>query len=75
MSHLDGLEECDLHRRTPYGMKGVSVGYFSIARYYGGATLNGDSYIYFSDTDELVRDDVLAWKKKRDKAAKKARKA
>jgi hypothetical protein len=37
----------------------VSHGYFSIARYYGGCTLNGASYTYMPDTDELVREDVL----------------
>lgn len=62
-THLDGLENCGLHKRTPYGITGVSHGMFSIARHYGAATYQGDAYTYFPDTDELVRDDVLKWKK------------
>jgi len=33
-----------------------------------GCTLNGDHYIYVPQTDELIRADVLQWKKKHEKA-------
>ena len=48
----------------------------SVARFYGGATVNGAAYEYIEATDELVRKDVAkmirsAWRK-RDKASAKA---
>lgn len=69
-THLDGLEGCELHTRTPYGIKGVSQTQFSIARHYGAIKFNGETYTYFPDADELVRDDVLKWKKKQKKGVK-----
>jgi hypothetical protein len=69
MSELNGLETCDLHKRTPYGIRGVSQTQFSIARYSGGCSYNGDSYTYIPTTDELIRDDVLKWKAKQKEAA------
>ncbi len=65
MSVLSGIEACDLHRRTPYGFTNVSMGQLSVARYSGCCRFNGEDYTYFPSTDELVRDDVLKWKKKR----------
>jgi hypothetical protein len=46
----------------------VSMTQFSIARYSMGCTLNGDHYVYVPKTDELIRADVLKWKKKHEKA-------
>lgn len=69
-TELDGLENCPLHRRTPFGIRGVSTTQLSIARYYGMINFNGCLYIYFPATDELIRDDVLGWKRKQAKAAK-----
>jgi hypothetical protein len=66
-SALSGLENCPLHRRTPFGMTNVSMTQFSIARYSMGCTLNGDHYVYVPQTDELIRADVLKWKKKHEK--------
>lgn len=63
-SELVGIESCNLHRRTPYGMTNVSMTQFSIARHYGGCKFQGDSYTYIPTTDELIRDDVLKWKRK-----------
>ena len=70
-THLDGLDRCDLHKRTPYGITNVRMTQFSIARHYGAIKFNGDTFIYFPDTDELVRDDVLKWKKKSQKKPRK----
>lgn len=67
MSKLTGLADCPLHRKTPFGMTGVSYGQLSIARHYGGIEYNGESYTYFAETDELVRNDVLKWRKKESK--------
>lgn len=50
--------DCPLHRKTPYGIRGVSHGMLSIARYYGGIQYQGDHYIYLQHSDELIRDDV-----------------
>ena len=66
-SQLEGLENCPLHKRTPYGMTDVKFGYFSIARHYGGITFNKEHYTYIPPTDELIRDDVLKWKQKQTK--------
>lgn len=67
---LDGVENCGLHTKTPYGISNVSHTQFSIARYYGACNFNGERYTYFPDTDELVRDDVLKWRRKQKRAAK-----
>lgn len=68
-TQLDGLDKCPLHKRTPFGIRNVSKTQFSIARYSCGCTLNGDHYIYIPPTDELIRADVLKWKKKDQKNA------
>lgn len=67
-SVLLGLEECPLHRRTPFGIKNSSTTQFSIARFYGAIKYNGEWYTYAPNTDELIRDDVLKWKRKKEKA-------
>lgn len=61
-----------LPRDTPYAIRCVSQGIFSIARHYGGATYNGASYTYIPETDELVRNDVV---KAIQKAERKPRRA
>lgn len=33
----------------------------SVARHFGGATVNGATYYYIAQTDELVRADVFKW--------------
>ena len=66
---IDALQSSKLTRETPYVMRDVTHGMFSVARYYGGANYNGASYTYMAPTDELVRDDVVKWIKKRRKAA------
>ena len=68
-TQLDGLDNCPLHKRNPFGIRNVSQTQFSIARYSGGCTLNGDRYVYLPQTDELIRADVLKWKKKAQKNA------
>lgn len=60
---------------TPYLIRGVSHGQFSIARHYGGATWNGNSYTYNPVTDELIRDDVLKFVMRMRRKAKLAAKA
>lgn len=70
MTHLDGLDNCPLHRDTPFGIRGVSQSQFSIARHYGGIKFRGQSYTYCPDTDELIRDDVLRWKHQQERAEK-----
>lgn len=48
-----------LPKGTPYAITGVSSGMFSLARRFGGITLQGMHYTYIDEHDELVRDDVL----------------
>ena len=64
---LAGVGECGLHKRTPYGIANVSQTQFSVARFAGGCTFNGDKYVYNAQTDELIRADVLKWKRKKER--------
>ena len=48
-----------LHQRAPYALCNVSLGFFSLARHFGGCTLQGCYYTYMHGHDECVRDDVL----------------
>jgi hypothetical protein len=48
-----------LHQRAPYALCNVSMGFFSIARHYGGCTFRDCHYTYVDGHDECVRDDVL----------------
>ena len=66
-SILEGLEDCPLDKSTPFGMTHVSQTQLSIARHYGGIKYNGHHYTYFPESDELIRNDVLKWKKKQPK--------
>lgn len=59
-----------LHTRAPYAVCNVSSSIFSIARHYGGMTLQGCHYTYIDGHDECVRDDVLKLVKKMRKKAK-----
>jgi hypothetical protein len=61
---LTGLDDCPLHRNSPYGVTNVSHTQLSIARYYGTINFNGFKYIYNPMADELIREDVLKWKTK-----------
>lgn len=55
------------------GWRHVSHTQLSIARHYGGTNVNGVHYTYIPESDELVRDDVLAMvMKHRANALKKA---
>ena len=72
-SILIGLDDCPLHRKTPFGIAGVSQTQLSIARYYGAINFNGFKYIYNPLTDELIRQDVLKWKTKNENAKKKTK--
>ena len=48
-----------LHKRAPFALCNVSMGFFSIARHYGGCTFQGCHYTYMPGHDDCVRDDVL----------------
>lgn len=63
-SILADLDDCPLHRYSPYGVTNVSMTQLSIARYYGAINFNGFKYIYHPMTDELIREDVLKWQTK-----------
>ena len=61
-SELEAIKS--LPQSTPYVIQGVSLGFFSIARRYGGMTIQGDRYSYMPTTDECVRNDVVRFVKK-----------
>lgn len=49
----------------------ISYSQLSIARYYGGLTVNGSSYIYDPRTDQLIRSDVFKHRQRDEKESKK----
>lgn len=55
--------------------RNVSHGQLSIARYSGGARINGATYTYIDATDELLREDALKELTRMRKNAKKEPKA
>lgn len=67
------------YTREPAVIRGVLHSQFSIARLFGGLTLNNRRYTYFPAGDELIRDDVLKhvtrWRKEAAKQAKATAKA
>lgn len=68
-----GLPASQPHFKQPFLIQYVSQGMFSVARFAGGATINGASYTYLTNTDELIRDDVLKWVTRRRKQEKKTK--
>ncbi len=61
-SEIDAINsESGLHRETPYIIANVSKTQFSVARWAGGCTYQGERYFYDPVNDELVRHDVLRW--------------
>jgi len=47
------------------GWRDIRFTQLSIARHYGGTKVNGVHYVYIPESDELVREDVLAMVMKR----------
>ena len=64
------LDRCPIAKDNahPRVISYVSNTQFSVARYYGGMTMNGKTYIYDDRIDCLFRDDVWAWIQKELKA-------
>ena len=60
---IAALQDSGLDRGTPFLIEDVQIGYFSIARHYGGVRYSNATYTYLPLTDELIRDDVLKWVK------------
>lgn len=50
---------------APFVIMGVSSSIFSTARHAGAATVQGWAYTYYHATDELIREDVATWLRKR----------
>lgn len=72
---LAALSRTELSRKAPFAITGVSMGVFSVARHYGGATYHGWGYKYFPEHDELVRHDVVKWAERRRRFAAKLEQA
>lgn len=68
-----GLPASQPHFKQPFLIQYVSQGIFSIARFAGGAKINGASYTYLPNTDELIRDDAMKWVTRRRKEEKKTK--
>ena len=60
---------------APEEIHGVSHGFFSISRYYGGCTFRGHRYVYDPTRDVLVREDVMKRRAQEARQAKKEAKA
>lgn len=75
-THLTDEEAklCTLNPDPPYIYRDVTQTQLSIAAFYGKCIINKSVYHYFSDTNELIRRDVLLWKAKRDNAILKQQK-
>ena len=67
-SEVHALQE-HFDRDATIAYRDVSNSLLSLARHYGGTTVNGKHFVYFPETDELIRDDVLAFLHKRRKDA------
>jgi len=48
----------------------VSMTHLSVARHYGGATVQGKHFVYNPADDSLIREDVVKWIAKKRKTAK-----
>lgn len=62
---LCAIQNTELSRDTPFLIQAVTGSYFSVARMFGRATVQGWGYKYFPETDELVRHDVVKWAERR----------
>jgi hypothetical protein len=63
-SEIEALGKSNLDRSKPFAIRNVMMTQMSIARHYGAITYNGTLYVYYPETDELIRDDVCKWLKK-----------
>jgi len=68
---VEELQSSELSKEKPFMIRGVSNSQFSVARHYGAVNYNGSLFTYVPDTDELIRDDVLAHIMKNRNAAEK----
>lgn len=59
--YQDMIERCPLQGDKPKCYGGVSNTQLSIARYSGGANINGAYYVYVHPIDALIREDVFKW--------------
>lgn len=71
---VTALQTSGLKRDVPFMIRGVSKTQFSIARHYGAMNYNGNVFSYLPETDEAIRDDVLAFVMKARKVAQKEEK-
>jgi len=62
-THQTAIED-HFGKDSRVAIAGVSHTIFSVSRHYGGATIDGKSFVYFPDEDLLVRDDVIKFVKK-----------
>jgi hypothetical protein len=49
----------------PLAYANVSDTQLSVARHFGGTSINGRAFYYVAETDELLRSDVFKWVEKR----------
>ena len=79
--NLETLKEHQAALKEKFG-GGAAVAYaqvcntqLSVARHYGGATVNSQRYTYNPTDDSLIRDDVIKWLAKHIKQKQKQAKA
>ena len=67
MKHVDELKaKFGKDARVAYTQ--VSYTQLSVARHYGGCTIQGQRFIYSAEDDSLIREDVVKWVMNREKA-------
>ena len=60
---------------APEEIHGVSQGFFSVSRHFGGCTFQGQRYFYDPTLDVLVRADVVTRRARKSRQEKKKAKA
>ena len=76
MATIEDLREFQQELKAKFGADAsvayanVSMTLLSIARHYGGATVQGKHFVYNPDDDSLIREDVVKWIAKKRKTAK-----
>lgn len=65
--HLDELE-AKFGKNASVAYAQVSYTQLSPARHYGGCKVQGQHFVYNAEDDSLIREDVVKWVMKREKA-------
>ena len=76
MATIDDLRKYQAELKSKFGSDtnvayaNISQTQLSVARHYGSANIQGKHYLYNPADDSLIREDVVKWVAKRNKAEK-----